>query len=337
MRAAGLVLALLAGPALAADPLPPVGLSAEPVTVSGLSSGAYMAVQVHVAHSGAIAGAGVVAGGPWMCAEGSVFTALWSCMETWWGAPDGEALAEMAAGYAADGRIDPLAGLAGDRVYLFRGTEDETVTAPPMAEARDFYLAAGVAPGDLVFRDDVEAGHAFIVEETELECAVTGPPFIADCDLDLAGEILRHLIPGIGARGTADPARLIAFDQSEFIDDPESHGMGPEGFVYVPEACEGGGCRLHIAFAGCRQTVDHIGERFPRETGYNDWAEANGIVVLYPQSHVIPSGWFWPFGGNPKGCWDWWGYDDPDYATKAGRQVRAVAEMATRLGAPGFD
>ena len=39
-------------------------------SVSGLSAGAYMAGQLQVAHSKQIVGAGIVAGGPFGCAEG---------------------------------------------------------------------------------------------------------------------------------------------------------------------------------------------------------------------------------------------------------------------------
>jgi poly(3-hydroxybutyrate) depolymerase len=39
------------------------------VTVSGLSSGGFFAHQFHVAHSALVAGAGIVAGGPYGCVE----------------------------------------------------------------------------------------------------------------------------------------------------------------------------------------------------------------------------------------------------------------------------
>lgn len=42
-------------------------------SVSGISSGAFMAVQFAVAHSAAVKGVGVTAGGPYFCAE-SVFS-----------------------------------------------------------------------------------------------------------------------------------------------------------------------------------------------------------------------------------------------------------------------
>ena len=34
---------------------------------------------------------------------------------------------------------------------------------------------------------------------------------------------------------------------------------------------------------------------------------------------------------NPNSCWDWWGYDDPNYATRRGRQMAAVKQMIGRL------
>ena len=38
------------------------------------------------------------------------------------------------------------------------------------------------------------------------------------------------------------------------------------------------------------------------QAGYNEWADTNGIVVLYPQ--LDPT----EILDNPEGCWDWWGY-----------------------------
>ena len=37
---------------------------------------------------------------------------------------------------------------------------------------------------------------------------------------------------------------------------------------------------------------------------------------------------------NPIGCWDFWGYRGPDYATRRGAQMRAVIAMLDRLQAP---
>lgn len=47
--------------------------------VSGLSSGAYMAGQFHVALSGTLAGAAVLASGTYGCSRGAVSTAMYHC------------------------------------------------------------------------------------------------------------------------------------------------------------------------------------------------------------------------------------------------------------------
>src|SRR5260370_32466203 len=56
------------GGALAVDPLGRFPVDAAEVSVSGISSGAFMANQLHIAHSARIIGAGMVAGGPFGCA-----------------------------------------------------------------------------------------------------------------------------------------------------------------------------------------------------------------------------------------------------------------------------
>jgi poly(3-hydroxybutyrate) depolymerase len=87
---------------------------------------------------------------------------------------------------------------------------------------------------------------------------------------------------------------------------------------------------LHVAFHGCGQGVGFVGRAFASGAGYNRWAAANRIVVLYPQaapSRVAPF--------NPQGCWDWWGYTGPDYAARNGAQLAAVRRMVAALGGAG--
>src|SRR4051812_9587144 len=78
MKTLCLLWALLAGVAQAQVVALP-NMNTTQVTVSGLSSGAYMAVQFEVAFSRTVRGAGVIAGGPYFCSQGSVFTATTSC------------------------------------------------------------------------------------------------------------------------------------------------------------------------------------------------------------------------------------------------------------------
>ena len=78
-------------------------------------------------------------------------------------------------------------------------------------------------------------------------------------------------------------------------------------------------------FHGCQQGASFVGDAFVRRGGYLEVAEANRIVLLFPQVETS----FQPL--NPNGCWDWWGYEGEDYATRGGPQVRAVRAMIADL------
>ncbi|MFL5255556.1 MAG: hypothetical protein ACJ8AI_22195 [Rhodopila sp.] len=114
--------------------------------------------------------------------------------------------------------------------------------------------------------------------------------------------------------------------------------MGAKAFVYVPADCAAGAaCRVHVALHGCKQSFDDIGEDFIRHAGYNEWADTNHTIVLYPQT--TPSFGVAPYAGitNPEACWDWWGYLDKDltadarFLTKDGPQIAALRKMIDRL------
>ncbi|MCP5119622.1 MAG: hypothetical protein GY953_53160, partial [bacterium] len=58
---------------------------------------------------------------------------------------------------------------------------------------------------------------------------------------------------------------------------------------------------------GCRQYQDEIGDAFYTGAGYNEVAETNNIVVLYPQTTAWSESVFYGYQENPRGCWDRWG------------------------------
>jgi len=304
--------------------LPSFTVDLAQTSVSGLSSGAFMAGQFHVAFSETVIGAGIVAGGPYGCAEGQLATALNRCMQTHSGPPDPAHLLQRAEEFAQEGAIDPLAGLSGDRVYVFSGTEDATVTPAVVDQAVAFYRAAGVPEADIAHVDEVAAGHGFVTESHGSACPTTASPYINDCNYDQAGALLTHIYGELSPPSAEPSGSIIAFDQSAFLADPTAHGLDGTGHLYVPLACaQGATCRVHIAFHGCQQTDALIGDRFRAEAGYNRWADTNNLIVLYPQAHRTLL--------NPNACWDWWGYDDDRYATRNGRQMAAVRAMLDRL------
>jgi poly(3-hydroxybutyrate) depolymerase len=344
LATSGLVLLLssLVAGARAQERLPEIGASRDGTTVSGISSGAFMAVQFQVAFSGEVAGVGAVAGGPYLCAEGSVSIALGRCMQAnlFFGAPNAAYLLRRAGTFAEFGHIDPIANLAKARVYVFWGGHDETVRRPVVESLVAFYREAGLPEASMEARLDVPAGHGFVVDgqgdEPGETCEITAAPFLNDCNYDQAGAILRHLLPDGHAakapvRAAVPAGRLLQFSQTEFLPQPRRHGMDEIGFAYLPPGCEADAgaatCRVHVAFHGCEQGRERLGDLFASAAGYLNWADAYRLVVLFPQAAAVPV-------SNPKGCWDFFAHDDPDYATREGRQMAAVKRMLDRLRSP---
>lgn len=337
--ASALSLAFAGGRAVAAPELPALGADLQGLTVSGISSGGYMAVQFQIAHSKLVRGAGVLAGGPYYCAEGSTWRALNNCMSpsSWSPVPPLVQLKSQVETLAGSGRIDPIEHLRDDRVWLLSGGKDHTVETPVMDTLAAFYRE-WLPPTAIAYVKVADAGHAMIstADPHPNACSTSEPPFINRCgDLDAAGELLKHLLGSLQAAAKPLHGEIIRFDQRPFIEGkPIDASLADEGFAYVPQACRSGACRIHVAFHGCRQSFAQIDRRFIEGAGYNAWADSNRLIVLYPQtvprSGFAGGSWKWVY--NPKGCWDWWGYSGIDYHTHDGVQIKAVRAMIDRLG-----
>jgi poly(3-hydroxybutyrate) depolymerase len=332
---------LLFAASAAAQPLPRLAASTGDVTVSGISSGGYMAVQFQVAYSSLVRGAGIVAGGPYYCAEGSVRRALGNCMS-----PSGRDLPptpdetlKTVKQLAESGRIDPLRHLQDDRVWLLAGGNDRTVL-PPVMDALDAFYRATLPSEAISFVKVPDAGHAMlsVADPQANACPTSESPFINRCqDVDAAGRLLAHLLGPLQPPVAAPAGEMVVFDQRPFVRGRAiDASLANEGYAFVPASCRNGGCKIHVAFHGCRQNASEIGRRFVDGAGYNGWAASNRIVVLYPQTvrrYGLAWGSFrWLL--NPKGCWDWWGYSGENYHTRDGAQMRAVRAMIETLGMP---
>ncbi len=324
--------------------LPALGAKLEETSVSGVSSGAYMAGQFEVAHSGEVVGAGIVAGGPYGCAESlyadvipgpgtallNLTKAINGCMLDAlkaFGVPDPKQLAGRAGRLAERGSIDPVDNIKSDRLYLFTGKDDHTVVPAIVDAARRFYETLGVPDAQIQYVSDLPAGHGFVTEDKGPACDYTGKPYIVDCDYDQAGALLKQIYGPLAARADEATGDFIIFDQSPFTEDLVNHGLSDRGIAYVPKACSAAaGCRVHVAFHGCGQNRTFVGEVFARDAGYARWADTNKLIVLFPQTATTPL--------NPQGCWDWWGYTGRNYLTRKAPQIIAVQRMLERLAAP---
>ena len=310
-------------------------------SVSGISSGAFLAVQFHVAHSSIVRGAGIIAGGPYYCAENSSSRATRNCMkpDADHPVPDAARLKSLTDALARSGAIDDPARLQNSRVWLFSGKADAVVEQPVM-DALFRYYRSYLEGERIVYKNDLDAGHAMVTESYGKACSYNGPPFMDDCDYDAAGALLAHIYGPLNPPSAESGGRFVEFDQREFLPDGDAHAhsLADSGMAYVPAACESGRCRVHVALHGCLQHRDQVGDAFYGHAGYNRWADTNAMIVLYPQT-VARYGWGWPFWNfnvvwNPNACWDWWGYDGADYHTRNGVQVKAIRGMLDRLAEP---
>jgi hypothetical protein len=357
-RVAALLFALQWLPAFAADRLGAYPVDPAQVSVAGISSGAFMANQIHIAHSADVMGAAMIAGGLYGCAVQDVTPdgvlalasqAVGACMKVPFLLDDVPTYKSRLEKLAASGWIDPPSNLARSRVYLFTGSSDSVVNSATVKEAGDLYAALGVPAGNIAFVDQsgpaAAAGHSWVTKNFGGSCSVNSAPYINDCRYDQAGEELKaiyglDLTPAAPERSGA----IVAFDQTEFAPGraAAANGLADTGFVYVPASCSDGAaqpCRLQVVLHGCKQSAELLGDEFYTKIGVNEWADTNRIIVLYPQAHAIkaldlpPQQWStWFSDANLEGCWNWWGYaGDSQYLTKKGVQVDAIWKMVKRI------
>lgn len=333
LRALAGAAAFASSTASATVALPQLVIDKAQITVSGLSSGGFMAHQLGVAHSATFSGVGVFAGGPYMCAGHANYTA---CMYN--ASISSAALSTMQADINnwSGTAIDAKANIAAQKVFLFVGNSDFTVGPNPMLALQTQYQNNGVAAANLQFVRRNSTAHVFPTDFDATgnnACSSSASPYISNCGYDGAKAVLSKFYGTLNARNNAPAAaNYIEFDQTAFTTNP---GVAPTGWLYVPADCAAGAnCRLHVALHGCQQNHATIGDKFIRNTGYTRWADTNRIVVLFPQTRVDSSSRATAASGslaNPNGCWDWIGWYGGNFAQRAGTQVAAIKAMVDRL------
>lgn len=373
--------------------------AAKQVSVSGVSSGAYMAVQLHVAYSETFMGVGSIAGGPYYCAENMTdITAIkLKCMAGAGIVPDDYTpYRDKAIELSKDGKIDNVSNLANDKVFIFNSAEDQVIN-PGLGYLsvlfyRDFsndplnavigfnaipgYTGYAVAHGlpTIINKYDDYINYA----DQATPCAPANSqqypwfpnefyrgndPWLYHCpypngyvptiDGYSMAKLLLDQIYGDIKDPVEPSGELTSHEQLQFVDDPDiktvddlhTHGLGETLYVYTPSACKDDPqqCdKLHVALHGCQQFPEwtftgKIGSKKEGETikfndlfyngPFNGIAEANGIVMLYPQAYNIGTA---QDDINPYGCWEFWPFyeaDKENYYTQGGIQMRMIKAM----------
>ena len=376
------------------------------ISVSGVSSGGYMAVQLHVAYSDIFMGVGAIAGGPYFCAENrppsDINTIKTICMVGLGADLTASKYIAAAKEAAQEGKVSSLNNLKDDKVYIFNSQNDQVInpalgfitkvfyeefveTPASQIEARSyitkfgpFYPVAHGMPTDVRSFDDYQNFEKYMTP-----CSPSNSqqypwfpnqflrgndPWIYNCDAfllggyNLAADILGHIYGAMERPEQADMSRMFAFNQLDYIDDSSittvtqlnGAGLDEEGYVYVPEGCMGSAkaCRLHVALHGCQMFpkwtfIGKTGSAFAgqeltfgglyRENIYNTVAEANDIIIVYPQAHNIGTKEEDP---NPYGCWEFWAFEDDNidtYYTREGREMKLIANVVEALVAGSLE
>lgn len=341
--ALGALLALLATKAGAAA-LPAYNADPSSVSVSGLSSGGFMAAQLGIAYSGTFqTGFGVFAGGPFDCARNQQVSPLKHshvcsdiqltrpqysmCMNN--NSPSTTQPNSNLAAWSGN-QIDNLSNLKSRKIFLEVGTSDVTVGPNPM-NALNAQLQPYVTTANTVYTQRSGQAHTFPTDfdsSGNNACGTAASPYISNCGYDGAGAVLHSMYGNLNPRSSTAQGTFVTYDQTGQYG---ALGMASSGTLYVPKACQGGTttCKLHVALHGCQQTMSAIGAAYTTNTGYNLWAgkqplilqvldmghtnsaltDTNNILILYPQGTPdnTPRQAWQGLTPNPYGCWDWIG------------------------------
>lgn len=299
--------------------LPLVSLASVSYSVSGFSSGAFFSVQMHVAYSSNIFGAGIVAGGPYHCAMGSFSRIQTACTANPY-LIDLVTLTSYANISSQEGLIDNISNLASSKVFIYSAKQDIRIMPGVVAKTLQFYETYVPSVQIMqVFGND--GAHVWPTIGYGGPCWYYGPPYIGNCNYDAAGGILQFLYGSLYAKTSFNNSNLFSFDQAAYADVWQA-GLSTRGWVYAPYICRSNPikCQLHVHFHGCEQDYAVLGKTYITENGFGEWAESNNMVILFPQTVTGSL--------NTEGCWDFGGYSGPDYDQKSGLQLSAIQRMA---------
>jgi len=297
--------------------------------------------QLHVSNSKIFKKAAVLAGPPYYCAIDNFFTATTTCMQGT-GNINVKQLVQWANNAAALGYIDDTENLLDSRVFVLSGSLDTVIVPKVATEVSEFYSEVGLDDSLMETVYNIPSEHGWISDSVGGPCDEQNPPdYFQNCGYDLSLEVASWLYADVNQTkienfrkigkkfdSKKSTGELVKFSQDNYCSGNTCSriSMDSTGFVYIPDICENGGCKLAVVLHGCLQGYEFIGTDFIEKTGWNEIADDHGFVVLFPQavsSNFNPS--------NLGGCWDWWGYNTNLYATKNGKQVKAIMGMVADL------
>ena len=266
--------------------------------------------------------------------SGKLDVALSTCMKGA-PAPDVDALVATAQKRAADGEIGPLKDLADAHVYLLHGANDGVV-APAVAEAgaqfyqqlRDGNAGADRHAGGGRWRAPLRPQPARWRPRATTATSRCRRIWATAASMRPARSS-RRCSASRPARPTLVHGKVLSFDQDALRPDGKDAFLASTGY-----RLRAAGLRRRQAAAGwwspcmaASRTPTPSARPSSSDAGFNRWADAYDVAVLYPQTRAS----FAPL--NPQACWDWWGYSGTDYDTRQRRAAALAGERRARAGA----
>jgi len=308
----------------------PLNIFRDQITLSGFSAGGSMAIQTHLSHSSMFSGLAVFSQVFYHCGHRSLIEFGIRCSKTGLGLfPYGvsNSIAD-AKNLEQKGLIDPLANVAKQRIFIWTGDLDIYIPPDMVKKNLEFYNAIGVDPNEIQFTFFRNATHLIPTDDF-------GPPcnedaghsmYLGNCNYPGIYHALSYILKNDSLQKTVpDLGQLKMYNQSAFYPDGDIKdvAMGTAGFIYIPKQCEEQRCHLHLNFHGCNEWPPHIAEQYILHSGFLPVAEANGIIVIFPLTTKVPK--------NMDGCWDFYSYTGPNFATKTGAQIQVIKRMLDKI------
>lgn len=250
--------------------------------------------------------------------------------------------------------ISPKKNIAKQKVFIYHGTKDDVIKSSMSEMLHQFYSSMGV-PEKSITTVHKDGGHNFPTDRNDgISCDEEKVPYIANCNYDLAKNILENLLGRKLDRAPIRTENLYAVTQKNNPDSIQTYG-----YLYANQYClnNPSNCDLHVALHGCKMSDDYdeefqsfyeskvqltrvlgideqafkvrhrqMGARiFALNSGYAEYAEtkSNRLMIYFPQTRISQKN----YPANPKGCWDWYGWTGPLYATNKGSETQWLMEQ----------
>ena len=283
----------------------------EKISISGVSSGGYMAEQFAIAHSELVA-AGIPG-----CVRLNKLIDIHRCMKT----SDQVNLQEIKMLYRAKEKSHLIAGLDSFRtmkVHLYHGQLDQTV-APSMMLLNQQLIESFGAKVSSKFIANL--AHGLPVFKAKNQCQQTASPWLNQCEVSGALDLFGQLYSDRFNQKLVDGKWFIYQLENELLTDDEFNKsfLNTVLATYVPQVCEKKDCPVHMVLHGCQQSPEFVDEQFLLNSDFVQAANQYSVVLFFPSVKSSSQ--------NPYGCWDWWGYTGIHYDDQLGPQVRVLEKI----------